>query len=224
MSRSRPARLRRLVRPSGGSRPLVWIAAACLAVELAILAATALTAGLDVRYWTVARLGFWPGLLDGWQAQTVWMFLTYWLVHTGPVHLVGNLAALLWIAQAISPRLWPVDVCNIWLASVIGGGVAFGLIGNDSASVVGASGGIFGLIGALIVLGYRYTDRTPAKLRRAGRRAALVGIALVALSVADLLVRGPVMAWEAHLGGLLAGALIAALGPYREPSPRPRPS
>lgn len=222
MTRRLRALVHRLLPPSGARCPLLVIAAACLAVELAILAGTAVGSGEGIRLWVADRLGFWPGLLEAWRPQSVWMFLTYWLVHTGPVHLLGNLAVLAWIAPRLSPRLYPVDLWNIWTASVVGGGVAFALLGDGTASMVGASAGLFGLLGALIVLGYRYTSRTPELMRAAARRTALVSLALVALSVCDVLIRGPVYAWEAHLGGLLSGGLIAAFGPHRESFPSRR--
>lgn len=215
MIRRLRALARRLRNRSDGSRPLLWIAGLCLAVELAILLGTVLT-GADLRLRVIARLGFWPELLDGWRPQAVWMFLTYWLVHTGPVHLLGNLLVLLWISLKLSPRLYATDTWLIWTSSVVGGGVAFALLGSGPASMVGASGGVFGLIGALIAIGYRYTGRSPALLGAAALKAGLACLALLLLSLADIYVRGPVLAWQAHLGGFLGGGLIAALGPYRE--------
>jgi len=77
--------------------------------------------------------------------------------------------------------------------------------------VVGVSGVVFGLLGAVSWLELRFADRLPAWWR-VPRRALFV---MVAIS-AGLALVVPIIAWAAHLGGFVAGAGAAALL-----SPRP---
>lgn len=73
---------------------------------------------------------------------------------------------------------------------------------------VGASGAVFGLFAALLVLN-----------RHLGRSTAGIGFTIVANGVLGFVVPG--IAWQAHLGGLLTGAaLAAAVTALRSPARR----
>lgn len=85
----------------------------------------------------------------------------------------------------------------VFFASVVGGNLAVLAFGSSSF-VVGASGGIFGLFAALFVLnrGFR------------GNNVSLLVIIGINLALGFIL---PNVAWEAHVGGLLAGLGVTAL-------------
>ncbi len=163
------------------------------------------------RIWVVGLAGFWPGLLGDWQSnfplQPVTMFATYWLIHSGPGHLLGNLGVLAWFGISIGPRLRRRETWEIWIASVLGGGLAFGYLSTSYSPVIGASGGVFGLLGAFVVLDFR-SSRGRTGLARAGARTAVICALIVALSILDYILRDAILAWQAHLGGFLAGAAL----------------
>jgi membrane associated rhomboid family serine protease len=162
--------------------------------------------------------GFWAGLLHGWRpnfpAQPATMFLSYSALHAGPGHMIGNLLTLVTIGPGVAARFGGARLAAIWLASLLGGGAAFGLLSQSAAPMVGASGAIFGLVGA-------WTWMAAAEARAAGRgrtavalRTAGLMLALVTLNLAMWWLLDGLLAWEAHLGGYLAGlAAAAALGP-----------
>jgi membrane associated rhomboid family serine protease len=87
---------------------------------------------------------------------------------------------------------------TIYLASALGGSLLAMLLSPPDTLGVGASGAVFGLFGALIVL----RDRVGAE---AGGVVTLIGINLVI----SFLVPG--ISWQAHLGGLLTGVVVAFL-------------
>lgn len=164
-----------------------------------------------LRLWVVSGAGFWTGLLGDWQAnfpgQPVTMFATYWLIHSGPTHLLGNLLMIFWFARRIGPDLRPVEMLEIWLASILGGAIMFGLLSQSCSPMIGASGGVFGLLGAFVVIAH-------AEVRHASsRRAAILQtvalcVGIMALSLVDFTLRNAVLAWQTHLGGFLAGAIV----------------
>ncbi len=192
--------------------PYVAIAALPVAVEAALWLLGLWTGSPGrLRVWATGLAGFWPGLLGDWQPnypfQPVVMFATYWLIHAGPGHLAGNLAVLGWFAWRTGPELRPVETLEIWMASVLGGAVAFGVMSESISPMIGASGGVFGLLGCHVALDHG-TTRTDVGARAAWRRTALICAAILALSAVDFVLRDAVLAWQAHLGGFLTGALL----------------
>ena len=96
-----------------------------------------------------------------------------------------------------------------WCVAVPAGGLAFGLIGASPAPMVGASGGLFGLAGEWVVSEVRAAAGRSARiLRGVGLTALLVG-----LNGAAWVLQGGQLAWEAHLGGFLAGVGLAVFLP-----------
>lgn len=146
---------------------------------------------------------FWAGLLRDWRPnyalQPALMFVTYAFLHAGPGHLLGNLLALVPLGQATSRWLGPGRTLGVGGAAALGGGLAFGLLSRDPSPMVGASGVVFGMAGALALR--EGLGANGGGLRRA---LALAGaLALVNLAMWVLTER---VAWETHAGGALAGA------------------
>lgn len=153
--------------------------------------------------------GFWAGLWHGWQpnyaAQPWTMILTYCLLHAGPGHALGNAAGIWGLGVALRPRAGARDVLAAFGAGVVGGGLAFGLLTDSPAPMVGASGAVFGLAGALW---WHDLTARPQGWRRTVRGGLLAAAGLLINLPMDWLTPGGI-AWEAHLGGALAGAALA---------------
>lgn len=193
--------------------PVIW------AVLLGCLLPEALLLGADLGLWGSASWrplayqngAFWAGLLHGWRpnyaAQPVVMFASYGWLHAGPAHLLGNLAALVWLGPPAVARIGARGFVILWAASLLGGGLAFGLLTRSPAPMVGASGALFGLAGAWIVAEAR---RMPeARARR--RRGLGLLLAILTLNAAAWALRGGHLAWETHLGGLAVGMVFEGL-------------
>ncbi|MCR8726777.1 rhomboid family intramembrane serine protease [Frigidibacter sp. ROC022] len=204
--------------PSSG-RPdrLSWILALALALpELVLL-------GADHGLWGAANWrplaysfgGFWAGLLHGWQpnfpGQAWTMFVTYGFLHAGPVHLLGNLGALAYLTPSVRWRVGPAGFLAIWIAAWLGGAAMFGLLSRQAAPMVGASGALFGLAGAWVVFVLRERLAAGMPPRRTVIRAAGAALVLVLLNIADWWMQSGRLAWQTHLGGALAGGLVAAM-------------
>ena len=170
----------------------------------------------------------WAGLLHGWRpnfaAQPLTMFLTYAVLHAGPAHLIGNLGGLVWLGPQVAARGGAVRFLTIWIGSVLGGGLAFALMTTSPAPMIGASGAVFGLAGAWIVQGWQ--DRRHAGMTHASAIWPALGMValLCAVNLISWIYEDGVLAWQTHLGGALAGAVLAALPVWhRTATGQPKP-
>ncbi|MFO8127313.1 rhomboid family intramembrane serine protease, partial [Yoonia sp.] len=149
--------------------------------------------------------GFWPGLLDNWQpkypGQPVVMFASYGFLHGGALHLLVNMITLASLGLLVIERVGQWRFALIYTLSLLGGAVGFAVLSSTMQPMVGASGALFGLVGALT--GWEYTAR---RQMRAGIGPVLrvVGL-LILLNLVMYWAMSGGLAWQTHLGGFLAG-------------------
>lgn len=194
--------------PSGGVRiVLAALAAACIGIEAALWAAD--MGWVGTRRWRGAAVehgGFWIGLLGDWRpnwpGQPAAMFVTYAFLHADPGHMLGNMGALAWLGPPVGRRLGAARLALAWLACAAAGGLAFAALAQTPQPMVGASGALFGLLGLEAATRQRMA---PSR----GRLIATVAL-FVALNAAGVLLQGGPLAWQAHLGGFLAGLALGA--------------
>ncbi len=131
-----------------------------------------------------------------------WRALTVLLVHAGFWHVGFNMLALWMIGRSLEPLLGRTRFLVLYLLSGLGGSVAVALLTDPLTPVVGASGAIFGLFGALLVIGRHIGANITTIAVIIGINFALPFIfGLMAGSMAAVQI-----SWQAHLGGLIAGA------------------
>jgi membrane associated rhomboid family serine protease len=119
----------------------------------------------------------------------------------GLLHIAFNMWALIVVGPALERALGRARFLTVYLVSALGGSVLFYLIASPTAPAFGASGAIFGLFGAWFVLA--------RKLRMDARQ--IVGLIVINL-VISFAVSG--IAWQAHVGGLIAGTALTAAYVY----------
>jgi membrane associated rhomboid family serine protease len=201
----------------------VWgIALLCAVPELVLT-------GADWGLWGTARWrpyayqngAFWAGLLHGWRpnytAQPVVMFASYGWLHAGLGHLGGNLLVLIWLGPKMQARFGTWGFAALWGVGLLGGAAGFALLTASPSPMVGASGALFGLFGAWLVEDVRHVPGLRAKAVRA---LLLLG-GILALNAATWALQDGHLAWETHLGGLVAGLAFAALWRGRSAAGRP---
>ena len=128
-------------------------------------------------------------------AQGEWeRLITAAFLHYGPIHLGMNMLALWWIGRPLEDWLGPVRYSLLYLVAGLAGS-AGALIANPAAVTVGASGAIFGILGAAIVLERQQTY--------------VLGGSAITLLVVNLAFTFavPGISIGGHLGGLAGGAL-----------------
>jgi rhomboid protease GluP len=133
-----------------------------------------------------------------------WRLITPVLLHASITHILFNMWALWQLGPRIEQSIGPAAYMLAYLASAAwGGAFAFWMGGRDMVAV-GASGAIFGLFGMWLVAAFHRRDT------RFGRSLlSQLGGLLVINALLPLFLPG--IAWQAHLGGLLAGAAMAEL-------------
>jgi len=134
-----------------------------------------------------------------------WRLITYSFLHLNWTHIILNLVLLVWVGRIVERRVGTGRAVMIYAVSVLISGVAvlikYGLAPGQGSSV-GASGGIFGLLAAALILVYRRDMRTFGQDRglRIGLWACLgAGIVMSFL---------PGVSYAGHLGGLLSGIIL----------------
>src|SRR5919106_646619 len=129
-----------------------------------------------------------------------WRGLTATMLHASLAHLFFNGYALYVLGVQLERGVGSAPFAALYVASGLAGGIAFLLTSPDQVAV-GASGAIFGLFGAWFAASWVNRD-TPQG------RAGVTQLGLLLLINLALPLFVPNIAWQAHVGGLLAGVLI----------------
>lgn len=180
---------------SSAGRPVVVVT--LIVVNVAVYVLTAVTGGLATNdaspLFDLAALV--PVDVAGGQW---WRLVTSGFLHFGLLHLAFNMLALWVIGNDLERFLGPLRFVVLYGLSLLGGSAAVMVLTNPESSVAGASGAVFGLMGALAVLLLRRGSVTAAR-----PALTIIGINLVlSFTLSGLSI-------EAHLGGLFTGALVA---------------
>lgn len=132
-----------------------------------------------------------------------WRFLTTTFLHGGIMHLAFNMYALYIVGPTLEQVMGRWRFLSLYLLAAFGGSVAVLLFASPAGPMwnvgtVGASGAVFGLFAALGLT-----------LRRIRQNHTQI-VVLIAINFALGFVIANV-SWQAHLGGLLTGAALAAV-------------
>ena len=137
-------------------------------------------------------------------AQEPWRMLTAAFVHSpaGFFHIAFNMYAL-WICGGyLEPLLGRLRFAVLYFVSALGGSVGYVLLatvpGGWLTPTVGASGAVFGLFAAMLVLNWQL-----------GRQTTGILVLLAINGVIGFII--PNIAWQAHLGGAVPGAAVAGV-------------
>ncbi|MGN6443310.1 MAG: rhomboid family intramembrane serine protease [Arthrobacter sp.] len=138
-----------------------------------------------------------------------WRMITSAFLHSPDslLHILLNMYTLWIFGQALEPILGRLRFLALYLISAFGGSVGYLLLnpllvpGQGLVGLVGASGAIFGLFGAMLLV-----------QRQRGGDTRQLWVLIAINGVIGFLI--PHIAWQAHLGGLITGGLCAAVLAY----------
>lgn len=157
---------------------------------------------LVTRDYITVQVLFFPALaIDNFQ---IYRFITYAFAHdtTSPLHIVFNMYSLYILGSIIEKFFGTVRFLIIFWGSVLGGSIFSVVInsitGNYLWTMIGASGGIFGLMTSLLVL-----------FNKLGLRSNQIMFVIMINLMLTFIV--PSIAWQAHIGGGLTGLGISYL-------------
>jgi membrane associated rhomboid family serine protease len=143
-----------------------------------------------------------------------WRFLTAAFLHSPGqyVHIIFNMLALWFVGPMLEMTLGRARYITLYLMSAVGGSVGSVLLLPHSQwaqQSVGASGAVFGLFGAIFVL--------VATKKLSGDLRGIIVLIAINLGLGFVMAN---IAWQAHVGGLVTGGLLAAAYAYAPPAHR----
>lgn len=152
---------------------------------------------------TAAGATWLPGVADGaW-----WQLLTTAFTHVQPMHIGFNMLALYVLGPQLEAVLGRARFLALYLISALAGSALVYWAGSQYQLTVGASGAIYGLMGALLVISLKLRINPQQILLWIGLNFLLTVVANSTLS------------WQGHLGGFLGGVACAGILAY---APRAR--
>ena len=151
-------------------------------------------------------LALWGPAID--LGHDYWRLITAGFLHSGLLHVGFNMYILYWLGTMLEPSLGHVRFTALYFASLLAGSLG-ALLLSPNAVTVGASGAVFGLMGAAFVM-----------QRARGMDPMQSGIGPVILFNLALSFLIPNISIGGHLGGLVGGA-AAAFAMERLASRRP---
>ncbi|WP_029150640.1 rhomboid family intramembrane serine protease [Microbacterium indicum] len=177
---------------SGGTRGMMVIFV-ITAVAYLLQMAGSVIPGLDIQSWFAFCAPYeYPNLTGTFQP---WRILTAAFVHGGFWHVGLNMLSLWMVGRVLEPMIGTGRFVATYLLSAAGGSAAVAVLAF-STPVVGASGAIFGLFGALLVIG-----------RHLGANVTGMYVVL-GINLVIGFIPGMGVSWQAHVGGLVVGALV----------------
>jgi membrane associated rhomboid family serine protease len=142
------------------------------------------------------------GLIRGVSDGAFWQVITSAFSHYDFQHILFNMLSLYFLGPMLEQVVGRGRFLAIYLVSAVTGSAAVMLLSSPNSQTLGASGAVFGLLGALLVVAYK----VGADLRQ-------IGFWLV-LGLVYSVYRAQTVSWEGHLGGFIGGVLTAAVIVY----------
>lgn len=186
-----------------GGRPVV--VPTLIVVNVAIFLLTAAQAGSAMSNSGAPLFQAWlltPQVI----AFEPWRIVTSGFLHFGLIHLAFNMLALWIVGRDLETVLGRGRFLALYMVSMLGGAAAVMLFSAPNVRVAGASGAVFGLFGAIVVV-LRRLRRSPGPI---------LGIIAINVAISFL----PQISLQAHVGGLVVGAAVAAALVYAPPQRR----
>lgn len=145
-----------------------------------------------------ASIGTWfPGVADGaW-----WQLITSAFSHTAVLHIGFNMLAIWFLGPQLEHALGRARYLAVFFVAALSGSVAVYALSDVRSSTLGASGAVFGLMGALLLISMR-------------SRADIKSIAIWLVASIAMSFFSPGVSWQGHVGGLLGGLAVAAIFAY----------
>lgn len=188
--------------------PSLWALYAVIALNGAVWLAT-LAGGLSPMKPLSADLFAWGAnsATAVVRDHEVWRLLTATLLHAGVLHLALNMWALWDAGRQVCRWYGNGQFLLIYWASALAGSALSLHFSSQQAVSVGASGAVFGVLGALVTGVYQHRDRVPK---------GVVSRLMTSQAVFVVIMLGQGFARDgidnaAHVGGLLAGTAMAWL-------------
>lgn len=138
-------------------------------------------------------------VVDGVSGGAWWQVLTSAFTHVELWHVGMNMLALYMLGPAVENVMGRWHFLTVYLTAALTGSAVVMWLGDPNVQTVGASGAIYGLLGALLVIALRHKGET-----RQLWTLILINVAITAAGYSFI-------SWQAHLGGFIGGAAATAI-------------
>lgn len=145
--------------------------------------------------------------IEGVSDGAFWQLLSSAFTHVDLWHIGFNMLALWFLGPQLEQAIGRTRFLALYLVSALAGSTLVYWLADPSGSTIGASGAVFGLMGALLVIAFKV----------GGNLQPILG--WIGINFLITLVGRGFISWQGHLGGFLGGVLIAAVIVY---APRTR--
>jgi membrane associated rhomboid family serine protease len=157
--------------------------------------------GFEQDFYLIGHAVLSDGQVGGVADGEVWRLATAAFLHGSLLHLFFNMYLLYVLGPTLEQAFGRLRFVAVYAGSALAGSAVSYLLGDPRVPSLGASAAVFGLFGATLVVSRRMRyDIRPISV--------LIGINVVLGFVI------PNIDWRAHLGGLAAGLLLAAVFAY----------
>jgi len=143
-----------------------------------------------------AEVGESAEIVDGVAHGAWWQVLSSAFTHIQFWHIALNMIGLYMFGPVLEQLLGRLRFVTLYLVSGIAGSAAVMLFSNQHGGTVGASGALFGLLGAMAVVAFK----------SGGDYQGLLSLLAINLLITFTV---PGISWQGHLGGLVGGTLVA---------------
>ena len=147
----------------------------------------------------------------------VWLYgsITHVLIHSGWWHLLANAAWIIIVSPQVFPHLPGMRLILFFALTGAAGALCHACINWGTAGIlVGASGAVFGLLGAGAYVMIRGRDGSS---RPTGKDILQYVLLIMIVNVGYAAFGGGTVSWEAHAGGFFAGLVLFPVIRHRLP-------
>lgn len=154
--------------------------------------------------------GYYPGVgaehcialaenwVDGVATGAWWQPLSSAFTHSAPMHLGFNMLALWFLGPQLEKILGRARFLALYLVSAIVASAFVMWLSDPTTSTIGASGAVFGLMGAVLLVAHRHRGNVRTILMWLGANVVITVVGSAFIS------------WQGHLGGFVGGLATAA--------------
>jgi len=200
MPRTRPEAIRRIGFLNRSGQPVMTYALMGLCVLVYIFQSIpGLGSHVTQALWYAGAYSYPSGTFSDVGFEP-WRLLTSVFAHASILHIALNMYTLWVFGQILEPMLGKWRYLSVFLISGVAGSVGMLLLTSPGQPAIGASGSIFGMFGALVVV----------QRKLGGPIRQLIVLIVINLAIGFFPIFGGNIAWQAHVGGL-AGGLLAGL-------------
>jgi len=196
-------------RPTGGNRVTLALIGLNVLVFVLVAASGGRTGEVIRQLWLLPREECWravggrcvevaPGVSGG----AYWQLLTSAFAHVELWHIGFNVLAIYLLGPQLESILGRTRYLVLYLMSALAGSVAVYWLAPELSFTLGASGAVFGLMAALLIVAVRVRGDVQGLLT------------LVAINVAITVLGSGFISWQGHLGGFVGGLLVALVLVY----------